>query len=176
MRQTFGTMVSEHLVLIIVRADATVASIGYRKPVRLRSASFGDLWFSLDVEFRVVQGEDRRYRATVRQYAYTILDSPDGDREIIAYHWTPDAPLPQRPFAHLHVGASILSETHRRKPWSFQGVHVRTEPIAAEHVVRMLFEEFGVVPLTPHWEAILARSSNALRIFPPDDHRSRAHP
>ncbi len=136
-----------------------VAVVGNASPIKLRT-SLGDLWITIAITMRIVnaEAERERYRLSTISYVYSIAEDQESNREILAYHWTRDARPPLKNYPHLHIGASVLNDTYRTKPWSMQKRHVRTERISIDSFVYMLITEFGVKPNRSNWRAFLESS------------------
>lgn len=83
-----------------------------------------------------------RYRYELREF--------DG-REILAYHLHPGASRSVPNFPHLHVsgGAGDLIP-------ELQRAHLPTGAVSLADFVALLIRDFGVRPLRPEWEEILA--------------------
>lgn len=75
---------------------------------------------------------------------YRFLVDRDGrPQEIMAFHWTPDAPPPQRRLPHLHVGSLVASASPFRGA-DFHKLHVPTGVLTLEAVLLFAVEELGV--------------------------------
>lgn len=121
-----------------------------------------DLLLRIKHDYTIVDSGTRgnRYEAVTASYVYRILDLHE--REILAFHWHPDG-VSQVRHPHLHL-------TSRTKPVeiddpanpdrepeqiAFAAMHIATGLVPVEHVIRLLIEEFKVVPLRPEWDDIL---------------------
>ena len=136
-----------------------VATIGNASPIKLRT-SFGDLWITIAISMRVVEAEAERgpYRLSTISYVYSIAEDQESNREILTYHWNRDAQPPLKNYPHFHIGASVLNDTYRTKPWSMQKLHMRTARISIDSFVYMLITEFGVKPNRSNWRQFLESS------------------
>lgn len=71
---------------------------------------------------------------------------------------------------HLHLTSRVRPfgiedpANPNREPASisFSDMHIQTGPVLFENVVRLLIEEFGVVPLRPDWDEVLRRNEALL--------------
>ena len=88
------------------------------------------------------EGVGARYRYELREF--------DG-REILAYHLHPGASRSLPNFPHLHVsgGAGDLIP-------ELQRAHLPAGAVSLADFVALLIRDFGVRPLRPDWEEILA--------------------
>jgi hypothetical protein len=109
-----------------------------------------------------------RYRAVFVSYNYQILDL--SGREILGFHWHPTG-VSSVTYPHLHLTSRIRPietgdpSNPQRKPSQIPlaEMHIPTGPVLFENVVRLLIEEFGVIPLRPDWDEILLRNEALLR-------------
>lgn len=125
-------------------------------PLQLRSSP--PLSLSAGQRFRIVHDdviEDGPYRVQLVEYWYLL--STDDDREILAFHWTPEATdRRQKTYPHIHIGTALLKDSSNFLT-TFHKKHVPTGHVSIESIVRFAIEELGVVPLRPDWSAILDR-------------------
>lgn len=139
--------------------------IGVEEPVLLRvEAGKPQIGVKIAQSVRIVQtGSSKRqdrYTVSVARYVYALMTA-DG-REILAFHWTPDAADPnQRRFPHLHVGAVNLDANGPIRPGTFHKMHIPTGPVSIEAIVRLAITEFNVLPLRSNWEQVLRRTESA---------------
>ncbi len=140
--------------------DGTTAPITARLPT-------GQAQFGLSVlqAYRIVRGTERgpwKIQTAAYQYA---LDDADG-REVFAYHWHPHVANVLYP--HLHVGHGAVKrelmagvrlavEQNVLQP-QLAAAHLPTRRIALEDVLRLLIEQFGVLPARADWDRALRRS------------------
>lgn len=129
-------------------------------PVPLRGEMA--LAFRFAIYYRIVETDDAArgpWKVSIAGYSYAVDDAKTR-REILAYHWHPEA-RGEFPHPHLHLTASLaLPEGASRYPR-----HLPTARIAAEDIVRCLIAEFGVLPLKPDWEDVLERSQRAFESY-----------
>jgi len=124
--------------------------------VTLTSAGFAVLRaprpvaLSVDIQYEVIQaeGELGPWKTTIVQYQYSFR-SPDGQNEILGFHWHPRTGRFTHP--HVHVGSAALSDGSllTRK------MHIPTGRIAVEQVLRFAIEDFEVEPLDEDWDEVL---------------------
>lgn len=81
-------------------------------------------------------------RVTFYNYRFA-LDIGGPPVEILAFHWTPDAPPGQRTHPHLHIGSAVASGSVLR-PRDFNKLHIPTGPLSFEAVLLFAIEELGV--------------------------------
>lgn len=124
-------------------------------PLQLRSSP--PLSLSAGQRVRIVLDdliEDGPYRVQPVEY-WSLLSTDDG-REILAFHWTPEATdSRQKTYPHIHIGTALLKDSSI--PPAFHKKHVPTGHVSIESIVRFAIEELGVVPLRPDWSAIRDR-------------------
>lgn len=128
------------------------------------------LLFRLRHDYIVIANESGRdrYQTMTPSYDYQILDLHE--RELLSYHWHPGGVSPVT-HPHFHVTSRVRpfdvdDPTHpTRQPHSisFADMHIPTGPVLIENVVRLLIEEFGVVPLRPDWDEVLRENEALLR-------------
>ena len=76
-------------------------------------------------------------------------------RTILAFHWHPVGQS-RVTWPHVHVYG-------RTEPEELGKAHLPTGDVSLAAVVRMLIDDFGVVPVRPDWRAILARHEDRPR-------------
>ena len=94
-------------------------------------------------------------------YEYAIMDRDE--REIIAFHWHPNA-RSSVPWPHLHMGTVLLSATYK----GLHKAHIRTEQVALPDVLWFAITELNVPPTRRHvdnWENVLARTRHDLELL-----------
>jgi hypothetical protein len=126
------------------------------------------LYFIFSQYYQVIEDVDaetrERFRVATEGWKYDILD--DERRELLSYHWHPQG---QRGFPHIHIGSVLLSAEKHYLGKTFSALHLPTERISIEQVVRLLIEELEVVPRRPDWDGILEdgqREFEAKRSWP----------
>jgi hypothetical protein len=94
------------------------------------------------------------YKVETVAYYYTVIELDDPWREVFAYHWHPQGRSPVIfPHFHLYQGVGTMRGEVRK-------AHFPTGRIALEEVLRLVIQEFGVIPLRDDWEAILHRTQS----------------
>ena len=128
------------------------------EPVPLRAPS--PLRISIAQTIRIVADQRPRsvsgFRAEMIQYffGFSTLDG----REILGYHWTPDAVADNTvTFPHLHIGRAIIGGQAAIRPRDLHKAHIPTGNVSVPAMVRLAIVEFGVFPLRPNWAEILER-------------------
>jgi hypothetical protein len=102
-------------------------------------------------------------RWKVRTAAYFYGFDDDQGRELLAFHWHPEAPEAV-PYPHLHIGPGVvemgslvsagLSAQHNALRPEIQGAHIPTSRIALEQVLALALRHFNVPPLRADWELV----------------------
>jgi len=125
------------------------------------SSKNGTLWIAIAISGQFIKDErqDRGpIRVTTTQHTLSISEDEEQAREILAYHWTPNAGNDQRTFPHLHIGRSILDAKYRSDPYNYQDMHIHTDRVSVEQFILTLIEEFGVKPTNARWHSVLRSS------------------
>jgi hypothetical protein len=100
------------------------------------------------------------YEIRLTQYLYAL--STADDREILAFHWTPEARehgVVTTP--HLHIGPAISAGQTTVRTGDLHKVHLPTGRVSIEAVIRLAITEFGVIPKRRNWERVLRRTEDA---------------
>jgi hypothetical protein len=117
--------------------------------------------------YRLVGGASARraWRVELIGYVYHVLDREG--REILAYHWHPEAIGP--PFPHLHVTGRLpaIDLGPGFAPVALGDMHLPTARVTIAAIARLLIVEFGVEPQRPDWESVLAASDERERANAP---------
>lgn len=121
-------------------------------PVRLNTPL--DLFLDVSVQYRLVQdqqkGSGKLWRVKTVAYWYAIEDK--NERELIAYHWHPEAKgTTKLPHLHLESGLNLGQTQFLKK-------HFPTGRVAFEDVLRCLIVEFQAQPRRTDWDAVLRLS------------------
>ena len=132
-------------------------------PIRLRGTF--PLHLTVGQIARIVAAEDPDdplgpFDVHTVQYLYEV--STPEDREILSFHWRPDASgddVVTTP--HLHIGPAITAGQSVLRPRDPHKAHVPTGVIGIVAVVRLAILEFGVRPLPSNWANILQRAEDA---------------
>ena len=94
------------------------------------------------------------FDAQTVEYWYRFATTDE--REIVAFHWTPETVQPgERRYPHLHVGSVMLSERTPVLPGRFNNAHIPTGLVSLAAVIRFGIEESGVRRLRQDWERVL---------------------
>lgn len=121
------------------------------------------LLFSVGHQFRIVETEDHDggpFKVRTVQYWY-LLETKQG-HELLAFHWTPETEQSaQRRYPHLHLGSAMLASDAPLLPGRFNQMHIPTNRVSLESVIRFAVEELGVRALRPDWLDILERTEGA---------------
>ena len=93
-------------------------------------------------------------------YQYGVDDT--NGREMFAYHWHPHVEGVAYPHLHISRGAVMqafdavrLSPSRNALQPQLADAHLPTRRIALEDVLRLLIEQFAVVPRRGDWDAAL---------------------
>lgn len=108
------------------------------------------LFLSVQHRYIVLQSGPRSFEVATLAWTYQVLDE-DG-AEVLVFHWDPRG---VRDFPHLHVGSVLLDPQRHHLGKAFSTLHIPTERISIEHVIRMLIEELDVRPVRSDWERVL---------------------
>jgi len=117
----------------------------------------GRLSLTMIQHYRVIEAEVPRgpWKVQIVAYYYTVSEPGDPSRELFGYHWHPQGrSRVTSPHFHLYEGAHIGREDMRK-------AHFPTGRIALEDVLRLVIQEFGVMPLRDDWAEILDRTQAA---------------
>lgn len=143
-------------------------TLGVPIPTPLRaSLPGGDARFGLSIihVYRIVQPRERgHWKVQTAAYQYALDDADE--REIFAYHWHPH--IEDVPYPHLHISRGAvpraiatgveLSLTQNPLLPQLADAHFPTRRIALEDMLRLLIEQFGVVPAREDWDEALRRA------------------
>jgi hypothetical protein len=147
----------------LVLGNGTPVTVTARLPT-------SEVRFGLSVlhAYRIIRAAERGpWKVQTAAYQYA-LDDDDG-REIFAYHWHPH--VERVPYPHLHIGRGavrreitpdvLLPIGHNALQPFLPGAHLPTRRIALEDFLRLLIEQFHVVPARADWDRTLreARAS-----------------
>ena len=111
------------------------------------------LTLRVTLHFRHVQtpGSVGPWRISTAGYWYTL--SSTDDRELVSYHWHPNAPGEVN-YPHVHFGP-IAAVGHTR----LSNSHAPTGHVALTDILRFAIREFGVRHLREDWDAVLTASA-----------------
>lgn len=128
-------------------------------PLRLATAVPPAVYLSLGQRFRVVRDDailppDGPHRVHTLEYWYQF--SLDDERELFAFHWTPETTVAgQRSYPHLHIGTAVLATDPPILPGQLHKRHIPTGRVTVESIVRFAIEELGVTPRIDTWREVL---------------------
>lgn len=102
---------------------------------------------------RAAQERESGWRVETWMYEYALLDNDH--RELLVYHWQPDAAGPD--FPHLHGSESLDAQFDAltRREIELDKRHLAIGQVSLAAVMRMLITEFDIRPLHADWEARL---------------------
>jgi len=136
-------------------------------PVELRGKV--PLTFSAGQNFEIIELDERGpYEVRTRAYFYAIA-TVEG-RDILEFHWQPDA-KPARDgervvtAPHMHLGPAVAAVQTAIRPGTFHKAHIPTGHVTLQAVVRLLISEFEVEPLNTNWQIILDRTEAEPRFW-----------
>jgi hypothetical protein len=123
------------------------------EPVLLRvvSPAPSRLFLTVTMHYRIMPAEGQRgpWKVSTAAYFYALEDG-DG-REIVAYHWHPEGNSPVvTPHLHLGAGAQV-----GRPEFDDRDMHLPTDRVSIEQVIRLAIEGFKVRPRRQDWRDIL---------------------
>lgn len=132
-----------------------VLSINRGEPAALQAASGASrLRLGVKLQYRFTQtGAKAHWNASAAAYKYTI-ETNDG-REVLAYHWHPDANSPVVS-PHVHLGSTVL----RRDGVLGRRAHVPTGRVPLQQVIRLAIIDLGAAPIRPDWSEVLDRTEH----------------
>jgi hypothetical protein len=147
-----------HPPLVGPTASWTLTLARSGEPVRLRRDDDLPVYFRALQRFEPTQ-DGEAWRMHTLEYKYEIWE-PQPDRTnkpIIEWHWHPNPITGEQMDYHVHVRASeaICGIASRR-------LHIPSERVAFESVVRFLIKDLGVRPRHEDWER---RVDEALAAF-----------
>ena len=122
---------------------AEIVTLNDGDPATLLSPLAGPLLLTVSLRVmahKIDVGRDS-YHCQVVGYWYTLYTADE--REVIAYHWTPEVSGNQRAFPHLHVG-SVVAASSRVAGNTFNKLHIPTGVVSVAAFVRFAVEELGV--------------------------------
>ena len=105
----------------------------------------------------------RRWRTTTLMYEYRLLDHHH--RELLVYHWQPGSSYLGPDHPHLHVSASLRAQVNAcdTREIDLDRLHLPTDRVTFEAVIRMLISEFGIAPRRKDWQVTLDRTEAVFR-------------
>lgn len=153
-----NTVIPSHAAVRLTRgprADAYVLG-GYKgptDPVQLNDGRFLRISMTL---FWTSTPDGDRVKVASSNFQYQMDEV--GDRWIFRYDYNREAP-DQHPSTHLHIRGS-LHENCLGADQLLERVHFPTNRVSLEAAIRLLIEQFNVLPNTPAdiWRHLLAES------------------
>lgn len=146
-----------------------VLTFDHVRPVPLgRGQVLRRLHLEVTQHYRIVkvdESSDPRGPFHVRTAGYYYSISDHRGSEILVYHWHPEAIRGARDEPHLHIKVKVSSRNDPSLDDLFSDLHLPTERITIETVVRLLIEQFKVQPIKADWEDILSESEAAHRAY-----------
>lgn len=88
-------------------------------------------------------------RFECRQTAYWYTVTNHTGQELLAYHWTPEVRTLERRYPHLHIGSAASSQSSL-SVGAFHKLHLPTNLISIQHLVRFAIQELGVPVRSGH--------------------------
>lgn len=129
------------------------------EPAALRAG--GDaprIRLGVKVQYRIVENQGPTpWKMRSAAYKYTV-ETDDG-REVLAYHWHPDANSPVT-FAHAHLGSIVL----KRDGVIDHKHHLPTGRVPLQQVIRLAIVHFEAKPLRGDWPDILDQTEAAFTL------------
>jgi hypothetical protein len=122
-------------------------------PVQLRRKAGGRVYLAAAQTFTHRQ-EETGWRVQTLAYTYQTALNADLSDELLLWHWHPA----QRPGPHIHAVAEHATEGSLRR------LHLPTERVAFELVLRFLVEELGVQPRRDDWSDKLKEGEEFFRL------------
>jgi hypothetical protein len=122
-------------------------------PIELRREGKAKLYLAAAQTFTYRQ-EEGGWRVQTLAYSYQTALNADISDELLLWHWHPA----QRAGAHLHAVVEHATEGPMRR------LHLPTERVAFELVLRFLIEELGVQPHRKDWSHQLTEGEDYFRL------------
>jgi len=118
--------------------------------VLLKVAQGYRIGLSLFMWYEIIRTDTDRgpWKVRTAGYMYTV-QSEAGD-EVFSYHWHPQGESPVT-YPHLHMGHVKLDPDGML----LQKAHLPGGRVSVESIVRLLIQDFGVIPLREDWESVL---------------------
>jgi hypothetical protein len=115
------------------------------------------LYLTVKMLYRVteVEGDRGPCKVSTAAYYYALHDARQ--RELIAFHWHPEAEGPKEPHLHIYAPSNVIDLLAK--------VHLPSGRIALEQFLRFLIQELEVKPVRPDWDRILSGTQKAYERF-----------
>lgn len=90
------------------------------------------------------------WKASSRQYGYGVWESTSDHqlKPVIQWHWHPGSGNTDEPHVHVRAAEEMFGRSTRR-------LHIPTERVSFEAVVRFLIVDLGVTPLRDDWQGLI---------------------
>lgn len=124
-------------------------------PSRLRSTR--PLYITVKLLYRVTKATGDKGPWTVSTAAYYYALHGTKERELLAFHWHPEAEGPKDPHLHIYAPSNVVDFLVK--------VHLPTGRIALEQFLMFLILEMKVKPHRPDWERVLKLTKGAYEKF-----------
>jgi len=138
------------------------------EPLRLNNGLYLSLSMTL---FREETEKGPRIKVASSRYQYQ-LDTL-GEAWVFRYDYARESPN-QHPSNHLHIRGT-LTENCLAEKQLLEHIHFSTDRVSFESIIRLLIEQFGIVPNSPQeiWRPMLTESE---RLFKDIAHKSLSGP
>jgi hypothetical protein len=141
------------------RSDSRVLS-GWRplEPLRLNNGRY--LFLSMTL-FREETDKGTRIKVAGSKFQYQL--DKDGDAWVFRYDYARESPN-QHPSNHLHIRGK-LTENCLAEKQLLEDIHFSTDRVSFESIIRLLIEQFGIVPNSPQeiWRPMLTESERLFK-------------
>jgi hypothetical protein len=124
-----------------------------RGPVRLRTEDGPSLYLGASQHFRHIT-DGGNWRCHTLAYDYTVFS--ESRQELFAWHWHPAS----RPGPHVHVNADGAESLP-----TLRKLHLPTERVAFEQIVRFLLQDVCVKPRSNDWSQRLEEAEYFFRTY-----------
>lgn len=131
-------------------------TVNNNDPLRLRGTP---LLLRVRMQYEIVRVDETGelpWRCTTHGYDYEVQLS--SGEAVVSYHWHPAS---KTKMPHLHIGRTQLASgavlSHK--------VHVPTDRVSVESVVRSCITEYGVEPMHDDWDEILTLREGAFKLY-----------
>jgi hypothetical protein len=105
-------------------------------------------------ELRSNLGE--RFSINVVDYLYRFSEATSKNREVLAFHWTPeDNTTGVITFPHMHIESALLANQQVIRPKDLHKAHIPTGPVSLGKIIWLAIEEFGARPIRANCQAII---------------------
>lgn len=139
------------------------------EPLRLINGRYLSLSMTL---FREKTDKGPRIKVASSRYQYQLDQL--GEAWVFRYDYARESPN-QHPSNHLHIRGTLIEGACLPEKILLEHIHFSTDRVSFESIIRLLIEQFGVVPNSPQeiWRPMLAESE---RLFKDIAHKSLSGP